>query len=111
MLFNEPAPDADNMHDRENARALEIIPPGGTRTRKDPANVAAPAGEPGRARRKKAIDLAALQQLGDGCPLRRIFHPHIVRQLDRNLLRSAGMLDPSPHPDDVRGLDAMLVRK
>ena len=54
MLFNELVSDADNMHDRKNARALEIIPSGGNRIRKEPANVAGPAGEPGWARRKKA---------------------------------------------------------
>src|SRR5262249_6275273 len=109
MPFDELSPDTDNVHDRENARALEIVAPGGNRIRKEPADVAVATGEPGRARRKKAVDLAALEQLGNGCPGPGILHAHIARQLDRNLLRPAGMLDPSPHPDDVRGLHAVLI--
>ena len=96
MLLDQLAADADDVHDRKNAGALEIVAAGRDRIGKQPADMGIVlASKTRRARRDEAVDIASLQELGDGRAGRRILHVHARRQFDGDLLRPPGMLDAS----------------
>src|SRR6266446_9197769 len=97
------------MHDGKDACAHEIIAAGGDRIGKQPTDMGIlPAREARRARRDEAVDVAALQEFGNGDVLWRVLHAHAGWELDGDLLRPAGVLDPAPHPDNVGRLHAVV---
>src|SRR5215831_415949 len=62
VRLDQLASDAGDMHDRENARAFEIVPPCGDWIGKQPADIGIHLpGKAWRARRDEAVDLAAFQ--------------------------------------------------
>src|SRR5260370_10032231 len=98
------------MHDGKDACAHEIIAAGGDRIGKQPTDMGIlPAREARRARRNEAVDVAALQEFGNGDVLWRVLHAHAGWELDGDLLRPARVLDPAPHPDNVGRLHAVVV--
>src|SRR5437763_1667213 len=105
MLLDERAPDAGQVHDREDPGSPEIIPTG-----RDGVGVKPPdlsivlARQAWRTRRDEAVDLALLEQRGNRGALRRILHAHAGREFDPDLLRPARSFDLSSYPDDVRRL-------
>ena len=110
VLFNKRAADAGDVHDREDAGALEVVLAGRDRVGKQPADVRIVlARHPRHPRRDERIDLAALEQLRDGLAFRRVHHLDVRRQLDRDLLRPRRIVDAAPHPLDVRRLHAVVV--
>src|ERR1700737_1926355 len=110
MLLYEGAPDAGQMHDREDPGSPEIIPTSRDGVGVKPSDLRIVLARQGwRTRRDKAVDLALLEQRGNRGALRRIFHPHARRELDPDLLRPARSFDPSSYPDDVRRLYPVLI--
>ena len=95
MLLDQRAAHADDVHDRENAGALEIVLAGRDRIGKQPADIRIVlARQRGTRGAMKRVDLAAREQLRDGLALRRVDHLHVRRQLDGDLLRPAGSSMP-----------------
>ncbi len=100
----------DQVHDRENLRALVPVLRGRHRVAEEPAHVGMSAlDERRRARCNEAVDLALLEQAGNGRALWRIVEPHACRQLHRDLLRTPGLLDAAAYPVDVGRLHPEII--
>ncbi len=92
VLLGEFAAHTDQMHDRENSGALEIIRCRGDRIGEQPANIRIPALKGRRdSRRNDAVDLAGFEHARQCAVGRRILQPHILRQRNADLFQPAGL--------------------
>src|SRR4249919_1473196 len=98
MLLGKLAPHADQMHDRKNAGALEIILGRRHRIRKQPADLRV-ATEPGRdARTDESVDLSSFQHARQRAPFRSVIEPHVLRQRDSNFFRPTSFFQSTSDP-------------
>src|SRR3982074_2864786 len=105
MLLYERAPDAGQMHDREDSGSPEIIPTSRDGVGEKPSDLRIIHARQGwRTRRDKAVDRALLEQRGNRGALRRIFHPHARRELDPDLLQPPRGSIPPLSPMNARRL-------
>src|ERR1700745_2545681 len=105
MLVNQRTANPDQMHDRENPGSPVPVLRGRHRITEQPAHIRMAAlDERGWARRDEAVDLAGVEQAGNGCSIGRIVEAYAGRQLHGDFLRTTRLLDAAADPMDVGGL-------
>ncbi|MPM41603.1 hypothetical protein SDC9_88258 [bioreactor metagenome] len=109
VALGQLASHAQDVHDREDVGAAVIVLGGFHRVAEQPADVGRASGNIGCARCDVAVDLALGQQAGDGLAFGRVFHAHVVGQLDLDFFRTAGVRHAAAHPGHVGRSDAVVL--
>src|SRR5579885_1871642 len=110
MALHERAADADQVHDRKDAGALEIRFLDRRVVLEQPAHVwRAPQEAGGDARGHHRVDLAFLEHVRERAVAGDRPEVDAWRQIDRRALAAPRLLDAAAAPRDVRRLDAVVV--
>ncbi len=111
MLLERGTPQRDEMHDREDAGLLEEALLLGAIVGKQPHHLAVTLDERiGRTRRDRGIDLAAVQHRRQA-RLRPRRVAHAARQIERNFLGAARLVDARLQPLDRGEVNAIVLRQ
>src|SRR5262245_11078412 len=109
MFVCKRTSDPDEMHNRKNTGALEVILCRSDRIRKKPTDMRGVCRQRWGAGRNETVDRPFLEQRGNRLAPGGVFELHVRGELDADFLRPVGIRDAATNPMNVRGLYAMVV--